>query len=46
MNWIRKADKAYKQIADLFNEEGTHTVSGRGKRTATSTMNLLIQIEK
>jgi hypothetical protein len=38
---LKKAGKTYKQIADLFNEEGTHTVSGRGKWSATSIMNLL-----
>jgi hypothetical protein len=43
---FRKAGKTYKQIADLFNEEGTHTISGRGKWTTTSIMNLLYAKKK
>jgi hypothetical protein len=43
---FRKAGKTYKQIADLFNEEGTHTVSGRGKWTTTSIMQLLYAKKK
>jgi hypothetical protein len=38
---MRKAGKTYQQIADLFNGEGTHTLSGRGKWSTTSVMNLL-----
>jgi hypothetical protein len=29
------------QIAELFNEEGTSTISGRGKWSTTSVMQLL-----
>ena len=43
---FRKTGKTYKQIADLFNEEGTHTVSGRGKWTATSIQQLLYSKKK
>jgi hypothetical protein len=43
---FRKAGKTYQQIADLFNEEGTHTVSGRGKWTTTSIMKLLYAKKK
>jgi hypothetical protein len=43
---FRKAGKTYKQIADLFNEEGTHTVSGRGKWSAAYIMNLLYAKKK
>ena len=43
---FRKAGKTYKQIADLFNEEGTHTVNGRGKWTATSIQQLLYSKKK
>jgi hypothetical protein len=43
---FRKAGKTYKQIADLFNEEGTHTVSGRGKWSTTSIMQLLYTKKK
>ncbi|MDR1483078.1 MAG: recombinase family protein [Synergistaceae bacterium] len=38
---FRKAGKTHKQIADLFNEEGTHTASGRGKWSPTSIQQLL-----
>jgi hypothetical protein len=43
---FRKAGKTYKQIADLFNEEGTRTLSGRGKWSTTSIMNLLYAKKK
>jgi hypothetical protein len=43
---FRKAGKTYKQIADLFNEEGTHTVSGRGKWSTAYIMNLLYAKKK
>jgi hypothetical protein len=38
---LRKAGKTYKQVAELFNEEGTPTISGRGKWSPTSVMLLL-----
>jgi hypothetical protein len=38
---MRKADKTYKQIAEFFNKEGTHTLSGRGKWSPTSVKQLL-----
>jgi hypothetical protein len=43
---FRKAGKTYKQIADLFNEEGTRTLSGRGKWSTASIMNLLYTKKK
>jgi hypothetical protein len=43
---FRKTGKTYKKIADLFNEEGTHTVSGRGKWTTTSIQQLLYSKKK
>ena len=43
---FRKPGKTYKQIAELFNEEGTHTVSGRGKWTTTSIHQLLYSKKK
>jgi hypothetical protein len=38
---FRKAGKTYKQIADLFNEERTPTLSGRGKWSTATVRNLL-----
>jgi hypothetical protein len=43
---FRKAGKTYKQIADLFNEEGMHTISGRGKWSTTSIQQLLYAKKK
>jgi hypothetical protein len=43
---FRKAGKTYKQIADLFNEENTPTISGRGKWSATSVQHLLYSKKK
>jgi hypothetical protein len=38
---MRKAGKTYRQIADLFNGEGTRTLSGRGQWSAATVMSLL-----
>jgi hypothetical protein len=38
---MRKAGKTYKHIAELFNGEGTRTLSGRGKWSPATVMNLL-----
>jgi hypothetical protein len=43
---FRKAGKTYKQIADLYNEEGMHTLSGRGKWSTTSIQQLLYAKKK
>jgi hypothetical protein len=43
---MRKAGKTYKQIAELFNREGTRTISGRGKWSPTAVMQLLYDKKK
>jgi hypothetical protein len=43
---FRKAGKTFKQIADLFNEENTPTLSGRGKWSTASLTRLLYAKKK
>jgi hypothetical protein len=43
---FRKAGKTFKQIADLFNEENTPTLSGRGKWSTASITRLLYAKKK
>jgi hypothetical protein len=43
---FRKAGKTFKQIADLFNEENTPTLSGRGKWSTASIMRLFYAKKK
>jgi hypothetical protein len=43
---FRKAGKTFKQIADLFNEERTPTLSGKGKWSTASVMRLFYPQKK
>jgi hypothetical protein len=43
---FRKAGKTFKQIADLFNEERTPTLSGRGEWSTASVMRLFYPKKK
>jgi hypothetical protein len=43
---FRKAGKTYKQIADLFNEERTPTLSGRGKWSTALVQHLFYSKKK